>query len=304
MVTKHGRFTMWRKWRACDVGETKECLENELCSFSKLSGTSPTAQLILQPFRRFTYVTAHSSTLSLLHLRQANSPILLSFLLRHRLLTELILQTFRHFTYVTAHSPTLPLLHLCHSSFPNPSFASPTSQVLHRAHSPTFPLLHLRHSSFSNPSVASPTSQLIPQSFFCFSYFTGSSQSSFSNLSVTSTTSQLILQTFRCFTYVTAHSPTLPSLYLHHSSFSNPSVASPMSQLILRPFFRFSYVTGFSLTSPGEPPMYKVYISTPPSPGVENFQMKICYLLPCRLSNRGPRTCWTRGRHTTMWASL
>ena len=80
---------------------------------------------------------------------------------------------------------------------------------------------------------------------------------SFSKLSVTSPTSQLILilQAFHHFTYVTAHSPTLPSLYLHHNSFSNPSVASPTSQIILQPFFRFSYVTGFSLTSPGEPPM-------------------------------------------------
>ena len=33
--------------------------------------------------------------------------------------------------YVTAHSPHLPLLHLHHSSFYNPSFASPTSQALH-----------------------------------------------------------------------------------------------------------------------------------------------------------------------------
>ena len=63
---------------SCDV---------ELCSFSNLSFTSPTSQLILQPFRRFTYVTAHS--------------------------------------------PTLPLLHQRHSSFPNPYFASPTSQALH-----------------------------------------------------------------------------------------------------------------------------------------------------------------------------
>ena len=46
----------------------------ELCLFSKLSVTSPTSQLILQPFRRFTYVTAHSPTLLLL-------------LLRHRLFT-------------------------------------------------------------------------------------------------------------------------------------------------------------------------------------------------------------------------
>ena len=85
-------------------------------------------------------------------------------------------------------------------------------------------------------------------------------QSSFSKLSVTSPTSQLILilQAFHHFPYVTAHSPTLPSLYLHHNPFSNPSVASPTSQLILQPFPRFTYVTGFSLTSPGEPPMVSV----------------------------------------------
>ena len=37
-------------------------------SFSKLSDASPTSQLILQPFHRFTYITAHSPTLPLLHL--------------------------------------------------------------------------------------------------------------------------------------------------------------------------------------------------------------------------------------------
>ena len=42
-------------------------------------------------------------------------------------------------------------------------------------HSPTLPSLYLRHSSFSNPSVASPTSQLILQPFFRFSNVTGSS---------------------------------------------------------------------------------------------------------------------------------
>ena len=51
-------------------------------SFFNLSVTSPTSQLILQPFR---------------------------------------------FTYVIALSPTLPLFHLRHSSFSNPSLASPTS---------------------------------------------------------------------------------------------------------------------------------------------------------------------------------
>ena len=130
----------------CDIGEVTERLENEL---SDLSVITPKSQLILQPFRRFTYVTAHS--------------------------------------------PTLLLFHLRHSSFSNPSFASPTSQALHlrqlvcRDHSPIFPSLHLRHNSFSNPSVALPTSELI-------------------------------LQHFRCFTYV--------------SSFSNPSFASPMSQAL------------------------------------------------------------------------
>ena len=44
---------------------------------------------------------------------------------------QLIVQPFRRFTYVTAHSPSLPLLHIRHSSFFNPSFASPTSQALH-----------------------------------------------------------------------------------------------------------------------------------------------------------------------------
>ena len=134
-------------WRMSSVAdEVSERLEElrcdynyELCSFSNLSVTSPTSQLILQTFHRFPYVTAHSST--------------------------------------------LPFLHLRHSSFTNPSFASPTS---HRMSSPTFPSLHLRHNSFSNPSVALPTSQLI-------------------------------LQPSRCFTYVTVHYPTLLSLLLRHT---------------------------------------------------------------------------------------
>ena len=93
---------------SCDVGEVTERLENELCSFSNPSVALPTSLLILQPFRRFTYVTAH-------------------------------LQSLRRFTYVTAHSPILPLLHLCHSSFFNPSFASPTSQALHLIHLASHP---------------------------------------------------------------------------------------------------------------------------------------------------------------------
>ena len=154
----------------------------------------------------------------------------------------LILQPFHHFTYVTTLSATLPPL-------------------------------YLRHSSFSSPSVASPTSQLILQHLFCFSYVTGFSLTSPGELPMLSLAKTcnfltLILQTFPHFTYVTTHSPTLPSLYLHHSSFSNPSVTSPTPQLIPQPFFCFSYVTGFSLTSPGELPMWELApanIQVPPT---------------------------------------
>ena len=123
---------------SCDVGEVTEWLENELCydynyehcSFSNLSITSPTSQLILQPFPRFTYVTSHSPTLLLLHLRHSSfsNPSVASPT------SQLILQHFRCFTYVTSHSPILPSFYLRHSSFSNPSFASPRSQVLHLIH--------------------------------------------------------------------------------------------------------------------------------------------------------------------------
>ena len=94
---------------SCDVGKSTEGLENELWrrwSDGNVGEWAPTSQalLILQTFRHFTYITTHSPT------------------------------PFRRFTYVTAHSPTLPLLHLRHSSFPNPSLASPTSQALHLIH--------------------------------------------------------------------------------------------------------------------------------------------------------------------------
>ena len=121
-------------------------------SFSNPSVALPTSQLILQPFRCFTYVTAYSPTLLSLLQRHSSFSNPLSLLVRHRLFTyvtwqssfsnlsatsptsQLILQPLRRFTYVTAHSPTLPLLHLCHSSFSNSYFASPTSQVLHLRH--------------------------------------------------------------------------------------------------------------------------------------------------------------------------
>ena len=152
---------------SCDVGEMMERLES---SFSNPSIALPKSQLIIQPFRCFSYITAHS-------------PNLLSLLLCHKA-AGLILQPFRHFTYVTTRSPTLPSLYLRQISFSNPSVASPTSQLIFqkffrfsyftssRAHSPTFPSLHLRHSSFSNHSIALSTSQFILPPFHCFTYVT------------------------------------------------------------------------------------------------------------------------------------
>ena len=109
-----------------------------------LSVSSPTLKLILQPFRCFTYVTGHSPTLPLLHLRHSSCSNL-SFA-----------------------SPTSQAHHLIHMA----SFTYVTT------HSPTLPLLYLRHRSLSNPSVASLTSQFILQPFFRFSYFTSSSLNS------------------------------------------------------------------------------------------------------------------------------
>ena len=76
-----------KSWRmSCDVGEATKGWRMRLCLILQPFVASSTSQLILQPFRRFTYVTARSTTLPLLHLRH------------------------RHFTYVTwraAHAPMM-----------------------------------------------------------------------------------------------------------------------------------------------------------------------------------------------------
>ena len=102
-------------------------------SFSNLSVALPTSHFILQPFRCFTYLSVTSP------------------------LSQLVLQPFRRFTYVTVHYLTLPLLHLRHSSFSNPSFASPTSQALHLRHLASRPL-NMGH--FLNESTR-PTSFVV-----------------------------------------------------------------------------------------------------------------------------------------------
>ena len=63
---------LWRRWSDRKVGEWALLCVFELCSFSNLSVTSPTSHLILQPFRRFTYITAHSPTVLLIHLRHSS----------------------------------------------------------------------------------------------------------------------------------------------------------------------------------------------------------------------------------------
>ena len=87
--------TDWKYWYTYQLLNhifkypNKAKYSNEHCSFSNLSVTIPTSQLILQPFRCLTYVTVHSQTF-------------LSLLLCHRL-----------FTYVTwraAHAPSTPLV--------------------------------------------------------------------------------------------------------------------------------------------------------------------------------------------------
>ena len=62
-------------------------------SFSNLSVTSPTSQFILQPFRCFTYVTAHSQPFRCFTYVILHSPTLLSLRLRQKLSTYLTWRT-------------------------------------------------------------------------------------------------------------------------------------------------------------------------------------------------------------------
>ena len=90
-------------------------LRNPGCSFTRDGQVwkFPIAELILQAFSHFTYVTAHSHSFPSLHLRHSlfsNPSLALPT-------SQLILKPFCCFTYITAHSPTLVLLLLRHRSF-------------------------------------------------------------------------------------------------------------------------------------------------------------------------------------------
>ena len=109
---RHRLFT-YVTWRDSHDFHTRYTYILQTVRASKLSFTSPTSQLILKPFRRFTYVTAHSSTLQMLHLCHSsfsNTSVPLPT-------SQLILPPFRSFNCVTAHSLNLLSLFLRHRLF-------------------------------------------------------------------------------------------------------------------------------------------------------------------------------------------
>ena len=103
-MTEVKRRNSWRM--CCDVREV-----TELCSFSNLSVTSPTSQDILQPFRRFTSVTAHSPTLPLFHLRQ---------------------NSFSNPSFASSTSQALHLRHLASRPWPTDLHKTATSSELYK----------------------------------------------------------------------------------------------------------------------------------------------------------------------------
>ena len=133
--------------RNTQPSDTLTSLHLRHSSFSNHSAALPTSQLILQPFRCFTYVvgTSPTSQLILQPFRRFTNVIGTSPTSAHSTTFPPLYQRHRHFTYVTFHSLTLPPLHLRHSSFYNPSAASPYVT----GNSTTLPLLHIRHRHFT-----------------------------------------------------------------------------------------------------------------------------------------------------------
>ena len=97
-----------------DVGEATEGLENELCSFFNPTVTSSTSQLIFQPFRCFTYVTAHFQPFHCFTYVTAHSSTLLSLLLHHLVsrpwsLTIFVITTIFQIILQSRHTPTIKI---------------------------------------------------------------------------------------------------------------------------------------------------------------------------------------------------
>ena len=137
IIVRHGRLARWRKWRASDVGEAKEELENELwCRWSngrvgvwavtyvkRRKGWRMSCDLgevterLENELCSTVYSSAHSPKLSVTSpTSQLISPTLPSLYLRHNSLSS------------------SSVVHLRHSSFSNLSFACPTSQAIHLRH--------------------------------------------------------------------------------------------------------------------------------------------------------------------------
>ena len=139
----HGRLARWVKRRACDVGEAKEGLENELWrrwNNGRVGEWDVTYVKRRKGWRMSCDVGEVMESLenqNELWRRWSDWKLgeWAEFIVI--VIAELILQTFlslhqpfRRFTYVTAHSLTLPSLYLSHSSFSNTSVASPMSQLI------------------------------------------------------------------------------------------------------------------------------------------------------------------------------
>ena len=99
-----------------DVGEATEGLENDMWRRWSDGKIRECAELVLQLFRHFTYVTAHSPTLPSLYLRHSS---FYNPWLRPRIQNGDWMKSVSKdgFTYVTAHSPTLLSLLLRHRLF-------------------------------------------------------------------------------------------------------------------------------------------------------------------------------------------
>ena len=99
---KLGRLARWIKWSSAHPPFPLLHLRHN--SFSNPSVALPTSQLILQSFRCFSYVTAHSPSLPSLYLRHSSFSIPSVALPT----SQLILQLFSPFSYVTGSSLTSP----------------------------------------------------------------------------------------------------------------------------------------------------------------------------------------------------
>ena len=100
----NGWFARWSKWRACDGGEAKKGLENELWRRWSDGNVGEWALFIPQSLRHFTYVTTHSPTLPSLYQRHSlfPNPSVASPT------SQFILQSFFRFSYVTSSSLNSP----------------------------------------------------------------------------------------------------------------------------------------------------------------------------------------------------